>query len=310
FREFELDLGACELRRAGRALRLERRPMDLLVLLLERRHELVSREDIVRRLWGERAFVDVEVGVNTAIRKVRQVLEDPADSPVFIQTVPARGYRFIPEVEVVQPAVASSALRTRLAVLPFESIGPSTEREYFADGLTEEAIVALGQIDPDRLTVLGRTAVMPYKRTSKSPEQIGRELDVEYLVEGALRGYEGPRMRITAKLIRVADQSQIWSVSLDNEGERVLDFQRDLCVAIAEKVALQIAPGSLDRLSRRQTRDAEAYDLYLRGRYYWNQLTAPTSRRAIEYYTRAVQRDPRYALAWSGLTDAHASAPI
>ena len=284
--------------------------MDLLVLLVERRHELVTRDEIAKCLWGERAFVDVEMGVNTAMRKVRQVLEDPADSPLFIQTVPARGYRFVAEVERVEPSATAPPRCSRLAVLPFENIGSNPEREYFADGLTEEAIVALGQIDPERLVVLGRTAVMPYKRTTKPPEQIGRELNVEYLVEGAVRGYEGTRMRISAKLIRVCDQSQVWSLSLDNDGERILDFQRELCVAIAEKAALQITPGGLDRLSRRQTRDAEAYDLYLRGRYYWNQLTPPTTRRAIEYYMRATQRDPRYALAWSGLTDAHASAPI
>ena len=284
--------------------------MDLLILLVERRHELVSRDDIVRRLWGERAFVDVEMGVNTAVRKVRQALQDSTDTPAFIQTLPARGYRFLPEVELVQPVRAQQAgARVRLAVLPFDNIGTDPAREYFADGLTEEAIVALGQIDPEHLTVIGRTSVMAYKRTTKALDQIGRELDVGYLVEGAVRA-EGPRLRITCKLIRVRDQSQVWSLSFDSEGAGLLEFQRELCNAIAEKVALQITPGRLDRLSHRQTRDAEAYDLYLRGRYYWNQLTPPTTRRALEYYTRATERDPRYALAWSGLTDAHASAPI
>jgi len=310
FQDFELDVAACELRRAGEPVRLERRPMDLLILLVERRHELVSRDDIVRRLWGERAFVDVEMGVNTAVRKVRQALRDSTDTPAFIQTLPARGYRFLPEVELVQPVRAQEAApRVRLAVLPFDNIGTDPAREYFADGLTEEAIIALGQIDPEHLTVIGRTSVMAYKRAAKALDQIGRELDVAYLVEGAVRA-EGPRLRITCKLIRVRDQSQVWSLSFDSEGGGLLEFQRELCNAIAEKVALQVTPGRLDRLSRRQTRDAEAYDLYLRGRYYWNQLTPPTTRRALEYYTRATERDPRYALAWSGLTDAHASAPI
>jgi len=310
FRDFELDVAACELRRAGSPVRLERRPMDLLVLLVERRHELVSRDDIVRRLWGERAFVDVEMGVNTAVRKVRQALGDSPEAPTFIQTLPARGYRFLPEVELGHALRAREATpRVRLAVLPFDNLGTDPAREYFADGLTEEAIVALGQIDPERLTVIGRTSVMAYKRTTKPLAQIGRELEVEYLVEGAVRA-EGERLRITSKLIRVGDQSQVWSLSFDSESGGLLEFQRELCTAIAEKVALQIAPGRLDSLSRRQTRDAEAYDLYLRGRYYWNQLTPPTTRRALEYYTRATERDPHYALAWSGLVDAHASAPI
>jgi TolB-like protein/Flp pilus assembly protein TadD len=284
--------------------------MDLLILLIERRHELVSRDDIVKRLWGERPFIDVEMGVNTAVRKVRQALNESTDTPTFIQTLPARGYRFLADVELVQPAgVVEAARGVRLGVLPFDNINTDPDREYFADGLTEEAIVSLGQIDPDHLTVIARTSVMPYKRTTKPVEQIGRELDVEYLVEGAVRA-EGPRLRITCKLIRVRDQSQVWSLSFDSEGGGLLEFQRELCNAIAEKVALQIAPGRLDSLSRRQTRDVEAYDLYLRGRYYWNQLTPPTTRRAIEFYSRATERDPRYALAWSGLSDAYAAAPI
>ncbi|HUI59289.1 MAG TPA: winged helix-turn-helix domain-containing protein [Steroidobacteraceae bacterium] len=310
FRDFELDVATCELRRAGHSLRIERQPMDLLILLVERRHELVSRDDIVKRLWGERAFVDVEMGVNTAVRKVRLALGDSPENPTFIQTLPARGYRFLPEVELLQSSREVNAPpRVRLAVLPFDNIGTDPAREYFADGLTEEAIVALGQIDPERLTVIGRTSVMAYKRTTKALEQIGRELDVEYLVEGAVRA-EGPRLRVTTKLIRVRDQSQVWSLSFDSESGGLLEFQRELSTSIAEKIALQVAPGRLDSLSRRQTRDAEAYDLYLRGRYYWNQLTPPTTRRALEYYLRATERDPRYALAWSGVADAHASAPI
>jgi tetratricopeptide (TPR) repeat protein len=150
---------------------------------------------------------------------------------------------------------------------------------------------------------------MTYKRTLKSIGQIADELAVQYVVEGAVRA-EASRLRITCKLVRARDQAQIWSTSVDSEGERLLDFQRELCTGLAERIALQLSPGALDRLSRRHTRDPEAYDLYLRGRYYWNQLTPPTTRRAIEYYTRATERDPRYALAWSGLTDAHCSAPI
>src|SRR5579864_5457765 len=110
--------------------------MDLLILLVERRHELVSRDDIVKRLWGERAFVDVEMGVNTAVRKVRQALEDSPETPVFIQTLPARGYRFLPKVERLDPQAVATAHCARLGVLPFENIGSDPEREYFADGLT------------------------------------------------------------------------------------------------------------------------------------------------------------------------------
>lgn len=309
FRDCELDVAAFELRREGKSVRLERRPLELLLLLVEHRGALVSRDDIVKRLWGERAFVDVEMGVNTAIRKVRQALNDPSAAPVFIETVPGKGYRFVAPVEVAPPADCAPPARTRIAVLPFENLGAGPEREYVADGLTEETIAALGQIDAEHMAVIGRTSVMAYKRTTRSLGEIGRELNAEYLLESSIRA-EGERVRVTAKLIRARDQDQIWSASFDSEPGSILEFQRELATVIAEQIRLRISPERLMALTRRQTRDAEAYDLYLRGRDSWRQLSPTGTRQAIAYYTRATQRDPNYALAWSGLADAHAAAPI
>jgi TolB-like protein len=309
FADFELDVAAYELRQHGRPVRLERQPMDLLILLLERRRQLVSRSEIVGRLWGDGVFVDVETGVNTAIRKVRQALQDPSDAPVFVETVPGKGYRFIAEVGAVAPSPQAQAVLITLAVLPFENLGADPEREYLADGLTEETIASLGQIDPDRLSVIGRTSVMTYKRTNKTLAEIGRELGAAYLIEGSVRA-EGARLRITSRLIRVQGQVQIWSASYDSEPSSLFDFQRELSTAIAEQIRLRLSPERLTALSRRQTRDAEAYDFYLRGRYFWNQLSPATTRRAMEYYARATERDPEYALAWSGMADAFASSPI
>jgi len=309
FADFELDVAAYELRQRGQPVRLERRPMDLLILLLERRRQLVSRAEIVERLWGPGVFVDVEMGVNTAIRKVRQALQDPSEAPVFVETVPSKGYRFIADVAVITPSQQKPAALTILAVLPFENLGADPDREYLADGLTEETIASLGQIDPDRLSVIGRTSVMTYKRTNKTLAEIGRELGAAYLIEGSVRA-EGPRLRITPRLIRVQDQVQIWSASYDSEPTSLFDFQRELSTAIAEQIRLRLSPERLTALARRQSRDAEAYDLYLRGRYFWNQLSPATTRRAMEHYARATERDPGYALAWSGMADAYASSPI
>ena len=128
FGDFELDVGAYELRRRGRQIHLERRPMDLLILLVERRRALVSRPEIVERLWGADVFVDVDMGVNTAIRKVRQVLGDNPDEPTFIETVSGKGYRFIADVESDQVARAPSPPLT-LAVLPFENLAGTAEHE-------------------------------------------------------------------------------------------------------------------------------------------------------------------------------------
>jgi TolB-like protein len=306
FHECELDPAAFELRRDGRAVRLERQPMELLLLLVENSGALVSRDDIVKRLWGDRAFVDVEMGVNTAIRKVRQALNDPSAAPVFVETVSGKGYRFVAPIEAASPAAPA---RTRIAVLPFENLSAGADREYVADGLTEETTAALGQVDAEHMAVIGRTSVMAYKRATKPLSEIGREMNVEYLVESSIRA-EGERVRVTSRLVRAHDEAQIWSGSFDSEPHSVLEFQRELALAIAQQIRLLVSPERLAGLTRRQPRDAEAYDLYLRGRDLWRQLTPMGTRRAIEYYRRATDRDANYALAWSGIADAHAAAPI
>jgi len=309
FGGFELDVAAYSLRRSGQSIRLERRPMDLLILLVERHRELVSRTEIVDRLWGDGVFVDVELGINTAIRKVRQVLGDATDTPTFIETVSGKGYRFVADVEIVGAPPAVDATALTLAVLPFENLGAARQDDYLADGFTEEATTALGQIDPEHLSVIGRTSVLSYKRTTKSLAEIGRELRATYLVEGSIRG-EGSRWRVTVKLIRAIDQVQLWSASFDSEPSSILEFQRQLSTAIAEQIRLRLSPERLGALKRRQSKSLEAYDLYLRGRYLWNQLTLQTNRAAVEHYARATELDPEYSLAWAGMADLFAASPM
>ncbi len=196
-----------------------------------------------------------------------------------------------------------------LAVLPFENLSASADNEYFADGLTEEVIASLGQVQPDHLRVIGRTSMMAYKRTKKSLTEVGGEVGARFLLESSIRG-EGKRLRITSRLIRVDDQVQIWSESFDRAPESMLEFQCELSRAIVRGVRLRLSPERLDALAIRQTRNEEAYDLYLKGRYFWHQLSAATTRRAVEFYTHATELDPQYSLAWAGLGDAFASGPI
>ena len=304
FGDFELDPGSFELRRAGRPVRIETRPLELLLLLLERHPDLVPRSEIAERLWGRDVFVDVETSVNTAIRKVRRALGDSAGAPSYIVRVPGKGYRFAAAVESNRPSTV-----TRLAVLPFENLTGDPSREYLMDGITEEAIAVLGQIDPLRLAVVGRTSVMAYKRSTRPVVEIARELDAQYLLESSFRA-EGTRVRVTSRLIRAADQVPLWSGTFDSEPASLLEFERELCAALAAQIRLQIAPAQIAALERRQTRDPEAYHLYLQGRYFWNQLTAATTRQAVECFAKATTRDPEYALAWSGIADAHAASPI
>jgi TolB-like protein/Flp pilus assembly protein TadD len=308
FGEFELDVPSYELRRRGRPVRLERQPMDLLILLVTRRGQLISRAEIIERLWSNDVFVDVDTGINTAIRKIRRALRDSPSAPSFIETVAGRGYRFIADVDIVQPGARDPSV-VMLAVMPFANLTGDPEREHVADGLTDDMIAAVSQLDPERLRVIGRTSAITYKNTRKSLAEIGRELNVQFVVAGSVRS-EGRLLRTRCTLNRVSDQVQLWSQSFDRELTSLLDVQRGLSVAIADQVRLQLSPERLESVARRHTQNAAAYDSYLRGRRLWNQLTPASTRMAIEYYSRATEIDPNYALAWAGIAEAFAGAPI
>src|SRR5262245_35761607 len=141
---------------------------------------------------------------------------------------------------------------------------------------------------------------MSYRHSTKSPAEIGRELHADYLVESAVRAERG-RVRITASLVRVHDQVQVWSDSYDREPTSILSLQQELSRAIASQIRVRLSPDRLSALARRQTQNAEAYNFYLRGLNFANQRTPATTPRAIEYFQRATTLDPNYALAWAEL---------
>jgi TolB-like protein len=227
FGEFVLHVPAYELRKGGQPLTIERRPMDLLILLVSRRGDLITRDEIVDHLWGRDVFIDIDTSINTVIRKIRRALGDSADDSRYILTVQGKGYRCIAEVETITPCAV-------LAVLPFENLKPSRDQDCFADGLTEEAIVALGQIDPERLSVIGRTSSMVYRGTKKAIREIGCELGPDYVLENSIRAEYG-HFRIICRLIRVHDQVPIWTECYDRESKDLLGLQTELGRTIAQE---------------------------------------------------------------------------
>ena len=306
FGEFRIEAARRRLLRNGTRVPLTPKAFDTLLHLVQRNGEILEKEELMRAIWPD--TVVEENNLNQNISALRRVLSERRGQPEYILTVPGRGYRFVGKVETVKLAAEEPSCAT-LAVLPVENLSAEPEREYLADGLTEELIAALGQIEPEHISVIGRTSVMAYKRASRTAAQIGRELNAAYLIESSLRA-EGGRLRITSKLIRTRDQVQVWSASYDSEPSSMLAFQRELSAVLAEQIRLRLSPERLTALERRQTQNPQAYDLYLRGRHLWNQLTSATTRSATEYYTRATRLDPEYALAWCGLADAFSSSPI
>lgn len=368
--DFELDRRSQRLTRAGRALKLERIPTAILLLLIEKNGELVTREQIIERIWGNGVFLDTDNSINGAIRKIRRALKDDAEQPEFIQTVTGNGYRFIAPVIQLDSAipVAGSGVesipelppkdappshtdagrrinysrrqlwsplalaliimaalgvyvrgrhstslaaregRSMLAVLPFENFTGDAAQDYFSDGLTEEMISQLGNLDPTHLGVIARTSVMHYKHTQEPLTNIAKELGVQYVIEGSVRRDSG-RVRITAQLIQVKDQTHLWAREYDRDLNNLLTLQTEIAREIANEIEFS--------LSGRRPIDAtpylshapsafEAYDLYLRGRFFWNKRTLDGLRQAIDYFQQAIDKDPGYARAYAGLADSYA----
>jgi TolB-like protein len=239
FGTFEVNLHSRELRKHGMRIRLEEKPFQILELLLERAGNVVTRRTLREKLWPD-TVVSYEHGLNTAVNKLRELLGDSARSPRFVETLPRLGYRFI--APVVKPGKAAATEGKRmLLVLPFESLCGDDEQEFFAEGLTEETISQLGQLDPKRLGVIARTSAIQYKATKKSIGEIAAELHIDCVLEGSVR-CDGGRVRITGQLIEARDQTHLWSASYDRDLRDVLDVQSDVARQIGKALAFELLP--------------------------------------------------------------------
>jgi TolB-like protein/Tfp pilus assembly protein PilF len=202
-------------------------------------------------------------------------------------------------------AAAPASGRIMLAVLPFENLSGDPAQEYFSNGLTEEMITQLGRLEPERLGVIARTSAMQYKDAHKDARQIGMELRVDYLLEGSVRR-QGDRVRISAQLIQVSDQSHTWAEDYDRDLRDILALQSDVAGAIAQQIRLKLTPEQHARLQNVRAVNPEAFENYLKGRFFWNKRSVEGHQKAIEYFQKAVTLDPNYAQAYAGLADAYA----
>jgi TolB-like protein len=312
FNNFEVDLRSGELRKNGRKIRIQTLPFQLLSILIERPNEVVTREEVSRRLWPEDTFVDFDHSIGTAINKLRGALGDSAEKPRFVETLPRRGFRFIGKIEPtaqpasgqaaalwIEPPGKSSSSPIKLVVLPFQNFSGNEAQEYFTDGLTEEMISQLGRLNGNQLGVIARTTSMAYKNTTKDIAQIGRELSVNYVLESSVRR-EGDQVRITVQLIRASDQVHVWA---NNYDRRVRDS-----IAVQEEVAREVAQQinvSLSHPEARRTLDPEANEIYLRGRFFLNQFTPDGYNQAASHFNRVVEADPDFAPAYAGISEAY-----
>src|SRR5205823_639232 len=262
----ELDVRSGELRKNGTAVKLQVQPLKVLAFLVARAAQVVTRDEICQHVWGGQTFVDYEQGLNYCIRQIRAALGEGSGKTRYIETHPRRGYRFLLPVVELPSGEARSEDRVMLAVLPLENLSADQEQDYFADGLTDEIITELGGLVPRRLGVIARASAMRYKRTTKGIDQIGRELGVDYIVEGAVRR-DGSRVRVTAQLIRVSDQTHAWAHSYERQLQDVLLLQSELASAIAAEVHVQLVPQGRSPAASGRRVNPEAYEACLKARF-------------------------------------------
>src|SRR6266704_2770847 len=340
---FHLDLKAGELRKAGVKVKLQDQPFRVLATLVDRAGQVVTREELRQNVWPTDVYVAFDQGLNNAIKKVRDALGDSADNPRFVETVARHGYRFIAPISAGQQRPSEPPFRSRLrtprniafigltaacllaaltnwtwhrsatrarpspekavlAVLPFDNLSRDPDQEFFSEGLTEEMITQLGKLNPERLTVIARGSVATYKGSSLTVNQIGRELHADYVVQGSVRR-ASDRVRITVQLIQVRDQTDLWAESYDRELKDILALQDSVVRSIANQIRITLTPEQQRRLASPRQLEPAAYEAYLKDRYYWNKRTADGMQKASIYFQQAIDRDPAYGAAYSGLAD-------
>jgi TolB-like protein/DNA-binding winged helix-turn-helix (wHTH) protein len=251
FGPFEVNLRTGELRKRGVRVWLQEQPLRILVALLERPGEIVSREDLCRRLWPQGTFVDFEHSLNAAVRRLRVTLGDEAEVPRFVQTVHRRGYRFLSwgesgmrqgDLRTGLAPVERASAATRLAVLPFVSFDCEPLAGCFTEGLTEEIITQMARLCPAHVGVIARTSVMrlvgsaQYSAASAGAAETGRALGADYLLEGSIRR-EGHRVRIIAQLIESHEETHVWAATYDRVISEAMTVQTEVADEIARSVA-------------------------------------------------------------------------
>jgi TolB-like protein len=276
---------------AGTHRHLRSMLMDLLVLLSEHAGSAVSKDEILDRVWKSR-FVG-ESALTRSIAELRRLLGDSEGCSRYIETLPKRGYRVIAAV-----VPGRQFAENRLAILPFENLNHDPEQEYLADGIADLLTTELAKIAS--LHVISRQSVLPLKHSSKNIPEIGRDLQVNAIVEGSvLRA--GERIRITAQLIRVELEEHLWAESYECELADVLSVQAKVARAIAEAIHATVTPSDVNRMERTRSVNPQAQSAYLKARYYFAKATMPDFQKGMAYLESAIEHDPAYAPAYQGM---------
>jgi serine/threonine-protein kinase len=299
FRGCTFDAGQRQLvDESGNVLHLTPKAFDLLAALIESAPLVVPKADLHRRLWPDTFVSDVTLA--SLVKELRRVLRDRDRSAPLIRTSHGVGYAF--SGAFVKGATLEAAdAAIAVAVLPFANLSAELENDYFADGLTDELIHTLTQ--RRSLRVACRASAFRFRGTQADIRNVGRELDVEYVLEGTVRR-AGRKVRITAHLVNVAEGCELWSSRFDRDLGDVFEIYDEIASSIVEAIGPALAARPAGGV-RRHSRDVEAFDLYLRGRHHWHQRTPDSLQTGVACFEAAIRLDPDYALAYAGLSDSY-----
>lgn len=324
FGPFRLDPSVPLLMRAGQPVALTLKALETLVVLVERGRQVVSREELIEAVWPDTVVEENNLSVN--VSALRKALGEAADAEQYIETVARRGYRFtapvravpVERVELVytkhtrsltlveetSETDAAASGRTMpplaIAVLPFNYIGAQADADYLGIGLCDTLITRLSRVR--RFVLRPTSSVVRYGDGQTETFAAGRELRVDYVVDGRIRR-AGETLRVTVQLLRVAEESICWASQFDEQLMDVLQLEDAMAAQIAGALVPQLTADERERLAKRGTDNPEAFEAYLRGRYHLNSLTEDGYAKALAAYERAVQLDPAYALAHTGIAD-------
>ena len=305
FGDFRLDSRRRLLsRRDGAAVSLTAKAFDTLVFLVQHEGIVLHKDELMQAVWADTVVEENNLNQNISI--LRRALGEHRGDHRYIATVPGRGYQFVAKVRIAEESSAQRepTVGTSIVVLPFVNVSANPEFEFFGDGLADELIVALSKIDGVR--VVARTSAFSFKGTHADVRRIADTLGVNLVLEGSVRK-SGTRLRVTAELINAADGCQVWSDRYDREMEvrDVFELQDELTRAVLSAVAPSLPRTQHVAFVRHGTRNAAAHELYLKGRFHLFRMTQSGIEAGVRYFERAIEADPKYALAYVGLAHAY-----
>lgn len=299
FGPFRVDTRERQLLRDGVVVSLTPKVFDILLVLVENSGHVLSKAEMLKLVWPDTSVEEGNLARN--ISTLRNALGEQTRATQYIETVPWRGYRFVASVKQVRDESVAKTIDS-VAVLPFTRAEGDPNLEFLSDGITESLINTLSQLN--RLRVMSRNSSFRYQGRQIDASEVGRDLKVEAIIMGRVAKHD-ELLSISVELVDAIDDSHIWGAQYLRQFSDILTMPAKIAAEISEKLRLKLTNDEQRRLTRGHTESAEAYQLYLKGRYYFNKLTPDGVQKGVEHFQQAIEKDPSYALAYAGLGDCH-----